>query len=226
MQSRCYKEKDPPGQNAPQGQIHHRHEEREAVKAKQTLGTPSVLQGVQVSFILHAGACLKPSLLLSAWAAWLWRPSFLSSTVSPSRINTLLQWYESISYHVTTFCFPMKGSKKHSLLLLRSYFWMWIIKTDHKNTQSVPQVHTHMSAAWQQTRRSRFGFGKSHYGLSQSSKWTHLGEDQTDWTRDQHSNKSLSRLRGDADERRADRSTDGAPWLMLQDRTGVVKGRK
>lgn len=62
--------------------------------------------------------------------------------------------------------------------------------------------------------------------LSQSSKWTHLGADQTDWVRDQGGDKSLSWLHSDADEWRADRSTDGAPWLTLQDRVGVVRGRK
>lgn len=61
-------------------------------------------------------------------------------------------------------------------------------------------------------------------GLSQSSKWTHLGVDQTDCVRDRDGDKSLSWLHSDVDEWRADRSTDGASWLTLQDRVGVVTG--
>jgi len=49
--------------------------------------------------------------------------------------------------------------------------------------------------------------------FSQGCKWTHLGVDQTDRDGD----KSLSWLHGDADEWRADRGTDGEPWLTLQD---------
>lgn len=68
-QSRPYKEKAPPGQNGPQGKIYHRHMERETVKSEQTTGLLTVLQGAPVSSILHAGACLKPLLLVSARAA-------------------------------------------------------------------------------------------------------------------------------------------------------------
>lgn len=68
------KEKAPPGQNAPQGKIYHRHMERETVKSKQAPSPLTVLQGAPVSSILHAGACLKPLLLVSAWAAWLCCP--------------------------------------------------------------------------------------------------------------------------------------------------------
>ncbi len=69
IQSKPYKEKAPPGQNGPQGKIYHRHMERETLKSKQTMGPLSVLQGALASSILHAGACLKPLLLVSAWAA-------------------------------------------------------------------------------------------------------------------------------------------------------------
>lgn len=54
MQSHRYKGNTPPGQNALQGKIYHRHTERETVKSKQALGPLSVLQGAPVSSILHA----------------------------------------------------------------------------------------------------------------------------------------------------------------------------
>lgn len=88
MKSHSYKEKAPPGQNAPQGKIYHRHMERETVKSKQALGPLTVLQGAPFSSILHAGACLKPLLLLSAWPAWLCCPGPSGSTVSPSHKHT------------------------------------------------------------------------------------------------------------------------------------------
>ena len=89
MQSQHYKEKAPPGQNTPQGKIYHRHMERERVKSKQALGPLTVLQGAPVSSILHAGACLKPLLLVSAWAAWLCCPGPSGLPVSPTHKQLL-----------------------------------------------------------------------------------------------------------------------------------------
>lgn len=58
--------------------------ERETVKSKQALGPLTVLQKAPVSFILHAEACLKLLLLISAWAAWLCCPGPSGSPVSPT----------------------------------------------------------------------------------------------------------------------------------------------
>lgn len=88
ISSQPYKERAPPGQNAPQGKIYHTHMERETVKSKQALGSLTVLQGAPVSSILHAGACLKPLLLVSAWAAWLCCPGPSGSPVSPTHKHT------------------------------------------------------------------------------------------------------------------------------------------
>lgn len=88
IQSQPWKEKAPPGQNDLQGKTYHRHMERETVKSKQALGPLTVLQGAPVSSILHAAACLKPLLLVSAWAAWLCCPGPSGSPVSPTHKNT------------------------------------------------------------------------------------------------------------------------------------------
>lgn len=100
---------------------------REAIKAKWALGTLTVHQGVQVSYILHAGVCLKSLLLLCAWAALL--------SILPCFLTLSLNHIKSISYH---FSFSNKFlisiicnvthliHSLHSLLI--SFSWMRIIR--------------------------------------------------------------------------------------------------
>lgn len=93
--------------------------ERQSVKSKQALGFLTVLQGAPVSSILHAGACLKPLLLVSAWEAWLCCPGPSGLPVSPTHKHEQLPWlFHYLSVTSSSF---QNNSLKTSLCTFTKY---------------------------------------------------------------------------------------------------------